>query len=788
MLGAAVLVAAAAGAVWVHASGDIAPSDTAGAGSAEHRFGAWPSVSDDGRWVVYEGAPPVEDGRRSSVWLVDRAAPESSSPVEITAADQRIRPGDSVRPVISGDGCVVVVVTQLAYDLFRDDDRGDRWDVYRRVLPHCDGDGDWELVSSTTAEGSSAVAGDVAVPDERPAVSVSGAIVAYTHRSEVDLQSLRQVSVVDLTLPAGDPERVLPVPGFPSFVADNGFVHRGQFHPDLSADGRIVVFAADAAPGPEAPQWADGMIEGGPATSQVYRWDRDSSDPLSAVRPISTVDGVLAVGGATGPVVSADGRFIAFESSSPDLVAAGSAEPCGDNCATQVVRVDTRTGDVALVSKRSIVDPNRPGQELTSNPSSGAWAPSISADGRLVAFVTRDRSLFAVRSDAGSDPADGDIVVADLERNVLTRVSTTSDRTGPLTATNANPALSATGHVVVFDTLAGPQLPTQSVLSGAATGGGRHAVVVDRQARLVPASLDVGTVRVGIPGAEWYVSVRNEGPSTFVPAEVVSTDPRFAVTGGTCGLGVAVGAGESCTVYVTLTPDTVGPVSASIIVSDRLHAGSSAAIAVSGAGGEPALDPTPAGADFVATLVGEVARPLAFDIANIGFVPDAIVSIGLGGPHPEDFAVSSTSCSGVLLYPTTSCAVEVQFRPVDAGYRAAVLTLTSSAGSTTSIILSGIGTRIVTLEAVDRQVRPGTPLAVVGSGFPAGALVSVSWADGRGEVVTVTAGPNGAFLASIPTRMSDRPGERTLVAVGADLSAETTVKILRRRVSSPFGT
>jgi Tol biopolymer transport system component len=788
MLGAAVLVAAAAGAVWAQASGDITPTDTAGATVAERRVGAWPSVSDDGRWVVYEGEPPADDGRRSSIWLVDRSAPEGSRPVEITVADERIRPGDSVRPVISGDGCVVVVVTQLAYDLFRDDDRGDRWDVYRRVLPHCGGGADWELVSSTTAEGSSAVASDAALPDERPAVSASGVIVAYTHRSELDPPSLRQVSVVDLTVPAGDPARVLRVPGFPSFVADNGFVHRGQFHPDLSADGRVVVFAADAVPGPEKPNWAAGVVDGGPAASQVYIWDRGSADGSSGVRPISTLDGVLAVAGAAGPVVSADGRFVAFESSSPDLVAVGSAEPCGASCATQIVRVDTRTGAVALVSKRSIVDPDRPEQQPTSSPTSGAWAPSISADGRLVAFVTRDRSLFAVRSEVGSDPADGDVVVADLERDVLTRVSTTPDGTVPLSATNANPAMSATGHVVVFDTLAGPQLDPRSVLSGETFGGGRHAVLVERQARLVPASLDVGTVRVGVPGAEWYVSVRNEGPSTFVPAEAVSTDPRFAVTGGTCGLGVAVGAGEACTVYVTLTPDVEGAVSASIIVSDRLHAGSSATIAVSGSGGEPVLDPTPAGADFVATLVGEVAMPLAFDIANIGFVPDAIVSIGLGGPHPGDFAVTSTSCSGVLLYPTTSCAVEVQFRPVDSGYRSAVLTLTSSAGSTTSIVLSGVGTRSVALQAVDRQVRPGMPVAVAGTGFPAGALVSVSWADGRGDALTVTAGPNGAFLASVPTRVNDRPGERTLVAVGADLSAETTVRILRRRASSPFGT
>ncbi|MEZ5252200.1 MAG: hypothetical protein R2713_24210 [Ilumatobacteraceae bacterium] len=48
-------------------------------------------------------------------------------------------------------------------------------------------------------------------------------------------------------------------------------------------------------------------------------------------------------------------------------------------------------------------------------------------------------------------------------------------------------------------------------------------------------SLDVGTVAVALPGPEWYVPVRN-GPSTFTPAEVLTDNPEFTVTGGTCEL------------------------------------------------------------------------------------------------------------------------------------------------------------------------------------------------------------------------------------------------------------
>ena len=83
---------------------------TAPAATAEVH-GAHPTVSDDGRWVVFEGLP-VDDAvgangvpRTSTVYLRDRM-PGLGDPevVELTTASDDIRRGDSGRPVISGDG------------------------------------------------------------------------------------------------------------------------------------------------------------------------------------------------------------------------------------------------------------------------------------------------------------------------------------------------------------------------------------------------------------------------------------------------------------------------------------------------------------------------------------------------------------------------------------------------------------------------------------------------------------------------------------------------------------
>ncbi|MFM2076302.1 MAG: hypothetical protein RJA49_192, partial [Actinomycetota bacterium] len=129
-----------------------------------------PTVSADGRFVAYAGKPPEKkDTRTSTVFLRDRV---DGSLTELTAPVDGIRPGDSIWPVISADGCEVAVVTELGLDLFRDDDKGDRWDVYALRLPACGGTlGDWELVSSGSGQGFESSASDDVSPLYPPAVS-----------------------------------------------------------------------------------------------------------------------------------------------------------------------------------------------------------------------------------------------------------------------------------------------------------------------------------------------------------------------------------------------------------------------------------------------------------------------------------------------------------------------------------------------------------------------------------------------------------------------------------------
>lgn len=772
---------------------------TAPAATAEVH-GAHPTVSDDGRWVVFEGLP-VDDTvgangvpRTSTVYLRDRT-PDLGDPeiVELTTVPDTIRSGDSVRPVISGDGCAVVVVTELAYDLFRDDDAGSRWDVYRLVLPHCGGtSGDWELVSTATSDTDGTTASDSVVPTETPALSTAGSLVAYTHLAPAAKSTVLQVSVVDLTVPLGDEDRTTTVAGTPPVAPDDDLTYVGQRHPDVSGDGRYVVFASDARSDRLVADWVDGPADGGPALSQVYVWDRENADPSAAVTLVSTASfgaaGTPAVGGAHSPVISASGRYIAFESPSADLAGGAELPLCTPTCPAQVYRFDQLDGVLALVSRvpGDVAESAGPTTPVVAADAGGSQA-AISADGTQVAFVTRSRTLFATASDAGVEPDDGDVVVATVDLGTMRRISTAADGVTPLDAVNAHPDLSGSGHVVVFDTLVGADLPTDRILSGSAAAGGRVVALVERPAELLAASLDVGTVLVGFAGPEWYVAVRNNGPSTFLPATVASSNPQFAVSGGTCALQVPVIPGESCTVHVILTPAAPGPVTGAITVSEAVVGGSSITVDVAGAGGAPDLRATPAGADFATAAVGTAAPTIAFDVENVGFQPVIITSLTFGGRNAGDFTVASTSCPGSVVNPMTSCSVEVAFTPTDAGYRTATLLVGADAGQYTSVLLTGTGRRDTTLVVTDTRIRAGEPVGVSGRGFPADANVTVGWADGKGEVVTVTANASGSFLVMLPTRPSERGGERTIVAQVGDLSARADVEVMRRSTGSPTG-
>ncbi|MFM7044836.1 MAG: hypothetical protein ACKOYG_04710, partial [Ilumatobacteraceae bacterium] len=162
----------------VIADGPSRRPSPAAVGTRQLGEGRMPSVSGDGQFVVFIGRPADDAGE--SVMLLDR---ELDAVFDLLPLPANIVPGNSAWPVLSGDGCTVTVLTELALDRYRDVEGGGRWDAYQRRLDHCGGSELWELVSGGDGAGLSAEATNDVDPTTAPAVSVDGAVVAYAYRA-----------------------------------------------------------------------------------------------------------------------------------------------------------------------------------------------------------------------------------------------------------------------------------------------------------------------------------------------------------------------------------------------------------------------------------------------------------------------------------------------------------------------------------------------------------------------------------------------------------------------------
>lgn len=188
---------------------------------------------------------------------------------------------------------------------------------------------------------------------------------------------------------------------------------------DLSGDGTVVAFRSHQTTNLSGAEVVD-----------VYAKNLGSG-ALSLVS--SAANGAPATGGySDNPSVSHDGRYVAFDSAATNL------SPADTDTGRDVYVKDLVTGAVTLVSVAGD-GANLPEESVH---------PSISADGRLVAFETR--SPFSPLDTAMTNSKD--IYVKDLVTGGLTLATTKSD--GSHSGFEANdPSISADGRRVAFTSI-----------------------------------------------------------------------------------------------------------------------------------------------------------------------------------------------------------------------------------------------------------------------------------------------------------------------------------------------
>jgi PKD repeat protein len=309
------------------------------------------------------------------------------------------------------------------------------------------GDGEVPLTLSILRAGAETVLLDVVAP------VTPGAAVKFEVRY---LRSGQRTAaqVVDFT-PQGRivaPARArtdepVPFDGSASFDVDGAVsAHRWDFADGTTAEGAVVSHTW-TAPG-IYPVRLTVTDAGGVTGSAVQQVNVSGNGPNPSgwltERVSTSSSGGQVSGDSVVARISADGRYVAFESTATDLV------PLDLNGVIDVFVKDLATGAVERVSITSAGEEAAP--DLNRG---GSRSPSLSADGRFVAFTSRADNL--VEGDTNGWP---DTFVHDRQTGVTERVSVSSTgeeadgRSG-----GAVPTLSADGRFVAFVAAASNLVP-----------------------------------------------------------------------------------------------------------------------------------------------------------------------------------------------------------------------------------------------------------------------------------------------------------------------------------------
>lgn len=362
-------------------------------------------LSWDGRFVAFaSGATKLVPGDTNSatdVFIHDRqrgATYRASVSTAGVEADY-----SSLRPTISGDGQIIAFESSATNLVALDHNQ--RIDVF----VHDVGSGFTERVSvsSTAIEGNGT--------SDRPAISADGRFVAF--------KSLASNLVLGDTNNASDIFVRDRVTGETSRVSVSSSGVQGNLDsgaPAISADGRYVAFES----------WASNLVPGDTNLElEIFRHDRLTGQTL---RASVTYDGLEGNGRSESPAISADGRYVTFESRASNLVP-------GDTLGAIDVFV------------RDLIDANTVRVSVDSlglQASGSSYDPVISADGSTVAFRSAAANL--VPRDRNDWP---DVFVHDRESRRTTRVSVDSAG-GEVDWESEGAAISADGRHVAFESAA----------------------------------------------------------------------------------------------------------------------------------------------------------------------------------------------------------------------------------------------------------------------------------------------------------------------------------------------
>ncbi len=514
----------------------------------------------------------------------------------------------------------------------------------------------------------------------------------------------------------------------------------GSFAPALSADGRFVTFESDAAN--LVPNDTNGQTD-------VFVHDRLTA---ATSRVSLGPGGAQATGGDSfSRALSADGRFVAFESRATNLV------PNDTNGQTDVFVHDRLT---AVTSRVSVGPGGAQGNGFSFN-------TALSADGRFVAFQSKATNL--VPSDTNGLI---DVFVHDRLTGTTARVSVASDGTQAtgVNTPDPHPRISADGRVVAFNSNSTNLVPGDTngfadvflarlaagpnwLLTGPGPGGGPHARGFD--ATGAGTLLSLFPYPVGFPGGVRVGTgdVNGDGAADLLTGAGPGGGPHVRVLGGTTA------ATELASFFAYPAGFTGGVF---VAAGDVDGDGVDEIITGAGAGGGPhvrALHRNPDGslselASFFAFPVGFTGggRVAAGDIDGDGRA-DLLVGAGPGGgPHVRVLTRN----------PDGSLSELASFFAFPAGFTGGVFVAAGDVnGDGRADLLVGAGpgggphVRVLTRNP-DGTLSELASFFAYPAGFTGGVTVAAGDVNGDGRANIITgAGPGGGPHVRVLTRNPD---------------------------------
>jgi subtilisin-like proprotein convertase family protein/Tol biopolymer transport system component len=288
-------------------------------------------------------------------------------------------------------------------------------------------------------------------------------------------------------------------------VSSGGALGNAQsFLPAISGDGNIVVFDSFAT------NLASPCFSG---VNSIYVRNRATSITTCVSVGPGPVQGN---GGSTGegsffPQVSSDGRFVVFYSYSDNLLGPG----IDTNGFADVFIYDRNSATVSRVS----VGTGSPGAQGNHDSESHFTSPSVSGDGRFVAFRSLASNLVGAGCTVFGDPQ---IFVRDRLLNTTICASVNNAGARSLGTSLNEPKISADGRFVTFRTNA-------TNLSAACTNGLTHIYLRDTITNTTECiSISTG----GVQGDNFSIEPRISATGRFVAFQSGATNLAAPCTNG----------------------------------------------------------------------------------------------------------------------------------------------------------------------------------------------------------------------------------------------------------------